>query len=747
MGNLFTSLNKNFEPLAARLRPESLDDFFGQEHIIGKGRLLRRSIEADQLSSVLFYGPPGTGKTTLAKIIANTTKANYQSLNAVLAGVAELRKAIAMAKEQKEIYDTRTILFIDEVHRWNKAQQDALLPWVENGTITLIGATTENPYFEVIKPLVSRSRIFQLKSLEAEDLEQILHRALQDKKKGLGNYNAIVTEEAKNHLIQMSNGDARSLLNALELAVITTPPDEDNKIIVTLQVAEESIQKKAVLYDKEGDVHYDTISAFIKSLRGSDPDAALYWLARMVYAGESPRFLFRRMLIFAAEDVGLADPNAMVVTQACANAFEYVGLPEGRFHLAEAALYLSTAPKSNSSMAFFDALKTVEQEMEAQVPNHLKDASRDAESFGHGEGYMYPHAYKDHWVAQQYLPDFLQGRTFYSPTEQGYEKNIAYEVARKREEQLTAMLESILPGQQEIMTYSGKHVQAEREKWLSRTMAQTGKSIGQQRDRVLQNAKLQRNSLVLDLHAATGLLSWEVLRMSPEGGLSIWEENKQLAQGLQQQIQRMPIQEQPTLYTDNWQITLATLLQSNIKFDAIIARNAFLSSWNMIQDLPTLLSEKGVISIVETIPNKTQRLYNLFTPKQLPYFQQLQEAEESIYKDPTNPSLQVTPEDILQQFQKTNLNHIQQQTVQQTTTVHVTQTLLTQWFSTNQNTHGVQKTYYDHISPFLTEDQIQHLYDQFKLCFLQKNIPWEYTVTYIYSDIALKNKKKKKENE
>ncbi len=747
MGNLFTSLNKNFEPLAARLRPESLDDFFGQEHIIGKGRLLRRSIEADQLSSVLFYGPPGTGKTTLAKIIANTTKANYQSLNAVLAGVAELRKAIAMAKEQKEIYDTRTILFIDEVHRWNKAQQDALLPWVENGTITLIGATTENPYFEVIKPLVSRSRIFQLKSLEAEDLEQILHRALQDKKKGLGNYNAIVTEEAKNHLIQMSNGDARSLLNALELAVITTPPDEDNKIIVTLQVAEESIQKKAVLYDKEGDVHYDTISAFIKSLRGSDPDAALYWLARMVYAGESPRFLFRRMLIFAAEDVGLADPNAMVITQACANAFEYVGLPEGRFHLAEAALYLSTAPKSNSSMAFFDALKTVEQEMEAQVPNHLKDASRDAESFGHGEGYMYPHAYKDHWVAQQYLPDFLQGRTFYSPTEQGYEKNIAYEVARKREEQLTAMLESILPGQQEIMTYSGKHVQAEREKWLSRTMAQTGKSIGQQRDRVLQNAKLQRNSLVLDLHAATGLLSWEVLRMSPEGGLSIWEENKQLAQGLQQQIQRMPIQEQPILYTDNWQITLATLLQNNIKFDAIIARNAFLSSWNMIQDLPTLLSEKGVISIVETIPNKTQRLYNLFTPEQLPYFQQLQEAEESIYKDSTNPSLQVTPEDILQQFQKTNLNHIQQQTVQQTTTVHVTQTILTQWFSTNQNTHGVQKTYYDHISPFLTEDQIQHLYDQFKLCFLQKNIPWEYTVTYIYSDIALKNKKKKKENE
>jgi len=746
MGNLFTSLNKNFEPLAARLRPESLD-FFGQEHIIGKGRLLRRSIEADQLSSVLFYGPPGTGKTTLAKIIANTTKANYQSLNAVLAGVAELRKAIAMAKEQKEIYDTRTILFIDEVHRWNKAQQDALLPWVENGTITLIGATTENPYFEVIKPLVSRSRIFQLKSLEAEDLEQILHRALQDKKKGLGNYNAIVTEEAKNHLIQMSNGDARSLLNALELAVITTPPDEDNKIIVTLQVAEESIQKKAVLYDKEGDVHYDTISAFIKSLRGSDPDAALYWLARMVYAGESPRFLFRRMLIFAAEDVGLADPNAMVITQACANAFEYVGLPEGRFHLAEAALYLSTAPKSNSSMAFFDALKTVEQEMEAQVPNHLKDASRDAESFGHGEGYMYPHAYKDHWVAQQYLPDFLQGRTFYSPTEQGYEKNIAYEVARKREEQLTAMLESILPGQQEIMTYSGKHVQAEREKWLSRTMAQTGKSIGQQRDRVLQNAKLQRNSLVLDLHAATGLLSWEVLRMSPEGGLSIWEENKQLAQGLQQQIQRMPIQEQPILYTDNWQITLATLLQNNIKFDAIIARNAFLSSWNMIQDLPTLLSEKGVISIVETIPNKTQRLYNLFTPEQLPYFQQLQEAEESIYKDSTNPSLQVTPEDILQQFQKTNLNHIQQQTVQQTTTVHVTQTILTQWFSTNQNTHGVQKTYYDHISPFLTEDQIQHLYDQFKLCFLQKNIPWEYTVTYIYSDIALKNKKKKKENE
>ncbi|MGC8826032.1 MAG: AAA family ATPase, partial [Anaerolineae bacterium] len=400
-------------PLAARMRPRTLDEFVGQEHIVGPGRLLRRAIQADQLSSVIFYGPPGTGKTTLAMVIANTTKSHFITINAVLAGVNDIRAAIEVAQERRRLYNQRTILFVDEVHRFNKAQQDALLPWVENGTIILIGATTENPWFSVNAPLVSRSRIFQLKPLTEEDLYTIARRALSDPERGYGKLKVEMHEDALAHLVNVSNGDARSLLNALELAVETTPPNEDGVIVVDMAVAEESIQRRAVLYDKEGDYHFDTISAFIKSLRGSDPDAALYWLAKMVYAGEDPRFIFRRMLIFASEDVGLADPHAVTVVNACAEAFDRVGLPEGRFHLAEAALYLATAPKSNSVFAFFDALATVEQEREAEVPVHLRDASRDQEGLGHGAGYLYPHAYRDHWVAQQYLPDSLQGKVFY----------------------------------------------------------------------------------------------------------------------------------------------------------------------------------------------------------------------------------------------------------------------------------------------------------------------------------------------
>ncbi len=358
-------------PLAARIRPRTLDEFIGQEHIVGPGRLLRHAIQADQLSSVIFYGPPGTGKTTLARIIANTTRGHFIALNAVLAGVADIRQAIAEAQERRGQFGQRTILFVDEVHRFNKAQQDALLPWVENGTVILIGATTENPYFEVNKALVSRSRIFQLKPLVEADLYAVARQALADPERGYGKLNVQIADDALAHLVDVANGDARGVLNALELAVETTPPDEQGLIRIDLPVAEESIQRRAVLYDKEGDVHYDTISAFIKSLRGSDPDAAMYWMARMVYAGEDPRFIFRRMIILAGEDVGLADPNAVRVVMACAQAFDYVGLPEGRFHLAEAALYLATAPKSNSGFAFFDALAAVEKEREAEVPSHL----------------------------------------------------------------------------------------------------------------------------------------------------------------------------------------------------------------------------------------------------------------------------------------------------------------------------------------------------------------------------------------
>lgn len=451
MADLFDTTEKTHEPLASRMRPRTLDEYIGQDHIVGKGRLLRRAIAADQLTSVIFYGPPGSGKTTLARVIANHTKSNFITLNAVLTGVANIRDAIANAEEQRKLYNRRTILFVDEVHRWNKSQQDALLPWVENGTIILIGATTENPFFEVNKALVSRSRVFQLKPLTRDDLLKAAQQALSDTERGYGHWNVSFEEGALEHLVDTANGDARSLLNALELAVETTPerwdplatppvPSWGSTIYISRETAEESIQKKVVLYDRDGDYHYDIISAFIKSLRGRDPDAAMYWLARMVKAGEDPDFIFRRMLISACEDTGLADPNAITIVQSCAASFDRVGMPEGRYFLAHAALYLSTAPKSNSAMAFFDALASIEKE-DADVPNHLRDASRDAEGFGHGAGYLYPHAYRDHWVAQQYLPDTLVGRVFYTPSTQGYESKIREEVLSRREVQIATILE------------------------------------------------------------------------------------------------------------------------------------------------------------------------------------------------------------------------------------------------------------------------------------------------------------------
>jgi putative ATPase len=427
-------------PLAARMRPRTLDEFVGQDDIIGPGKLLRRAIESDRLfSSILLWGPPGSGKTSLAQIIAGTTKSHFETLSAVLAGVAELRRVIAQASDRRKHNGIRTILFVDEVHRWNKAQQDALLPHVENGAIVLIGATTENPYFEVIGALVSRSRIFQMRPLSGDDVRRLIRRALEDPERGYGGRKVLLDAEAEAHLVDVAGGDARNALNALELAVESTPPGEDGATRVNLAVAQESIQRRALLYDRDGDAHYDTISAFIKSLRGSDPDAALYWMARMLYSGEDPRFIIRRMLILAGEDIGLADPNALVVASAAAQAFDYVGLPEGIYPMVEAALYLATAPKSNSALAYFQAYETVEKQGITEVPDHLKDSNRDAKGLGHGEGYVYPHEREEHHVGQQYLPDALQGTYFYKPTGIGNEAAVAERLARWRRAQEKAL--------------------------------------------------------------------------------------------------------------------------------------------------------------------------------------------------------------------------------------------------------------------------------------------------------------------
>jgi putative ATPase len=417
-------------PLAARMRPRALEELVGQEEIVGPGKLLRRAIETDRLfSSVVLWGPPGTGKTTLAMIIAKTTESHFAAISAVMAGVADIRRIIAEAKDRRGMYGQRTIVLVDEIHRFNKAQQDALLPHVEDGTIILIGSTTENPYFEVIAPLVSRSRVFQLRPLSAEELAIILRRALADEERGYGKLKVEVDDEAMAHLVRVAGGDARIALNALELAVETTEPAE-GIIHIDLAIAEDSIQRRALVYDREA--HYNTISAFIKSLRGSDPDAALYWLAKMIYAGEDPRFIARRMIIFASEDVGNADPQALVVATSAADALEWVGLPEAQYNLAQAAIYLATAPKSNSTGAYFKALADVEREGKVEVPDHLKDASRDGKALGHGEGYKYPHDYPGHHVSQQYLPNQLQNRRYYKPSDQGHEKLIKERLAKWR---------------------------------------------------------------------------------------------------------------------------------------------------------------------------------------------------------------------------------------------------------------------------------------------------------------------------
>ena len=595
-------------PLAERLRPRSLDDFIGQEAILGPGRLLRRAITADRLGSLILHGPPGTGKTSLARIIANTSRCHFSSLNAVLAGIRDLREEIQLAQERLGRHGLRTLLFIDEVHRFNSAQQDALLPWVENGTVTLIGATTENPFFEVNKALVSRSRLFRLQALGLADLERMLDRALADAEHGYGKRAVSISDQARQHLVLMAGGDARSLLNALELAVETTTANGEGIIEVDLAVAEESIQQQAVLYDKQGDAHFDTISAFIKSIRGSDPDATLFWLARMVEAGEDPRFILRRLLIAAGEDIGLADPQAIVVVQACAAAFDRIGLPEGLYPVVQASLYLANAEKSNSALGFFDAVEALRKEKAQQVPSHLRDSHRDSAAFGDGLGYRYPHAYAEHWVAQQYLPKTLQGQIFWQPGAIGWEGERRQKLHKQRAAQLSAAAEW---ASEQGESLSSGPADPMLERWLKRQLAQEGERLQQLQQRFWEPIALDRLDRVLVLSCRSLLWALPALAGAREGGVLLQVEQAADAERLQAQLAMLDQLNQPRLCTTApHQLTeLLPELQSGERFELLLGRNvlqggstAQIEAW--VAGLDALISPMARLDLLFSAPQQ-----------------------------------------------------------------------------------------------------------------------------------------------
>ena len=718
------------QPLAARLRPRTLDEYVGQDHILGPGRLLRRAIRADQLSSLIFYGPPGTGKTTLALVIANTTRSHFITINAVLAGVADIRSAVDEAQERRNLHGHRTILFIDEVHRFNKAQQDALLPWVENGTVILIGATTENPYFAVNRPLVSRSRIFQLRSLEEPDLRRIAAQALEDTR-GYATLQVDLAPEALDHLVSVANGDARGLLNALELAVETTPPDESGRICIDLAVAEESIQRRAVLYDKGGDYHFDTISAFIKSLRGSDPDATMYWMARMVYAGEDPNFILRRMLIFAGEDIGLADPNALQVVVAAAEAFDRVGLPEGRFHLAEAALYLATAAKSNSTFAFFDALAVVEKEGDAEVPNHLKDGSRDSEGFGHGANYLYPHAFRDHWVAQQYLPDSLSGRVFYTPSDQGREREIGDEVRRRREVQLAAVVDGD-DGLPEILTHSPED--RARDQWLTRASGEASAHLAAVRERLFSHLRLERHQVVLDLAAASGLLTWEALRRVPEGGVWSLCPDRTAAAALREMATHLPELERPVTMEGPLERLeeLVRFREPDQTFDAMMGRNALGALTDKAAVLGVLrgLCRPGArLSLVEAVPRRAQRLCALASMDELgaDLSERVSRAEEAIYEEAGNERVNWNADDLQALMAGAGFDEVHVDVQAQKAARRISPAQLDRWFSP-----GGEKrpTFARYLRREISEEELRQVRRLFDRAVANRDVNW--TTTHLF---------------
>jgi len=722
-------------PLAARMRPRTLDEYIGQEHVVGHGRLLRRAISADQLSSVIFYGPPGTGKTTLATIIANSTRSNFVTLNAVMAGVKDIRKVTKGAKDARDLYGQRTILFVDEVHRWNKAQQDALLPWVESGTIIMIGATIENPWFSMNRALLSRSRVFQLRLLDADDLREVARRALEDDERGYGKLVVDISQDAVDHLVNVANGDARSLLNALQLAVETTEPGPDGVIRVNTSVAEDSIQQRAVLYDREGDYHYDTISAFIKSVRGSDPDAALYWLANMVYAGEDPRFIFRRLLILASEDVGLADPNALRVVESAASAFERIGLPEGQFHMAQATLYLATAPKSNSAMAYFDALEVVKQERTGDVPNHLRDASRDKEGFGHGQGYLYPHAYRDHWVAQQYLPTSLRGRVFYEPSDQGYERDIQQQVQRRREEQLAAMLESG-GADAELLTFTP--TSREQERWLMRTMTSAAKGFGEIRERLFDGMLVPRHAVSLDLRAGSGLLTWELMRRAPEGGTYALCDTRAITEALAQQAGQLPEMDRPLVMEGSVRDVASVLSAAGhgaVRFDVILGRNTLTrepDKSGVLSRLADLLESGGTLRLAETVPSRTQRLYALVDRGALGdagLAEAWVEAEEGIYQAQDDPMVNWDVDALERCLLDTELADAQVSVhVTEARDTHIMDVHLDRWWSPSTT---ARPSYGDHMRLALGQSAA-HVLSTLRSQLLGQVVSWSRSTAYVH---------------
>ncbi|MCL2184596.1 MAG: AAA family ATPase [Treponema sp.] len=682
------------------MRPRTLEDIVGQDHIVGQGRLLRRAIQADRLSSIILYGPPGTGKTSLAAVIANTTRAAFEKLNAVLSGVKDIREVIDRADDRNRLYSKRTILFVDEVHRWNKAQQDALLPWVENGTVILIGATTENPFFEVNRALVSRSRIFQLKPLGENELLETAMRTLCDKERGYGKWNVRFEEGALSHLVEIAGGDARSLLNAMELAVETSvspwPPAAGTEIVISMEAAEESIQRRALLYDRDGDYHFDTISAFIKSVRGSDPDAALYWLAKMVRAGEDPKFIFRRMIILASEDVGLADPNALTVVISCAQAFERIGFPEGNFPLSHACLYLATAPKSNTTLSYFDALKEVERE-DAEVPNHLRDASRDAESFGHGEGYVYPHAYRDHWAAQQYLPNTLKGRTFYIPSNIGYEGKIREDVLHKKELQAAIVLGDSDAGG-EFLSWSA--AAKGREGWFKRL--ESGRSALLLRDRniIFKEADPSRQDRVLIPLANDGLLLWESLRRCPEGLTAALVNTEAAKEALLRYAQVLDEIEMPQIALTASEEILPSQKLCHEQFDCAEFDHILIRALRLTTSLSSLakrakqlLSKNGKLILLSSPVRLGERISRILNEEKLMSDKKttakLAKAEEEFFSD-TKGSLSLNfwdERDLTSAFEQEGFS-AELTIIDQKEERLITEKDLTSWFNTEQSRWG-----------------------------------------------------------